>query len=276
MYAYYTRLESKVVIITGGASGIGASSATLFWEHGAFVVIADIRDELGQALVGKLGKRASYVHCDVSKEGDISSLVDTTVAKHGKLDVMYNNAGVVDRPWSSILESIKADMDRVVGVNLYGAFYGAKHAARVMVPRRGGCILFTTSSCTAISGFASHPYMASKCAIVGMAKSLAGELGQHGIRVNCISPHAVAGTRISSEMKGLEGMPAEASKEALGEMGNLKGQVLEPESIAQAALFLASDEANYVSGLNLLVDGGFSVVNPSLMIAAMGMGHPRQ
>lgn len=259
-----------MVTVTGGASGIGAGAAALFWEHGASLVVADIRDDLGTALIRKLGERASYMHCDVSSENEVARLVEGTVAKHGKLDVMYSNAGVIDRPWGSIMESTKADMDRVVGVNLYGAFFGTKHAARAMVPRRSGCILFTTSSCTAIAGIASHPYTASKCAIVGMAKSLAAELGRHGIRVNCISPHATAVTQIASGLEGLEAVLPELSAEALGEMGNLKGQVLEPESIARAALFLASDDAHYASGLNLVVDGGFSVVNPSMVMALMG------
>ncbi|KAK4783845.1 hypothetical protein SAY86_018213 [Trapa natans] len=269
------RLEGKVVIVTGGASGIGASAAALFWEHGALLVVADIQDDLGVALVSKLGERATYVHCDVSNEDDVAKLVEKTVAEHGKLDVMFSNAGVIDRPFGSIMEATKADMDRVVGVNLYGAFFAAKHAARAMVPRKSGCILFTASSCTAIAGFSSHPYTASKCAMVGMAKSLAAELGQHGIRVNCISPHAVSGTRIATGSEGLPVPIPEMTAADLAEMGNLKGQVLEAESIARSALFLASDDAHYVSGLNLVVDGGISVANPCMMMALKSHMHKR-
>ncbi|XP_030526085.1 tropinone reductase-like 1 [Rhodamnia argentea] len=260
------RLEGKVAIITGGASGIGASTASLFHEHGAWVVIADIQDEPGRALAVKLGRRASYAHCDVSVEDDVRDLVDATVAEHGRLDIMYNNAGVLDRPFGGILDTSLADLDRVLRVNLYGAFHGAKHAARAMVPRRQGCILFTGSNCTAIAGVATHTYTASKHAVVGLARGLAAELGEHGIRVNCVSPYAVSRTGMS----GL-GKMSEAELEKLDDgmkvLGNLKGRVLKPESVARAALYLASDEADYVSGLNMVVDGGYSVVNPSMMMA---------
>ncbi|KAI6673622.1 hypothetical protein NL676_001528 [Syzygium grande] len=260
------RLEGKVAIITGGASGIGASSASLFHEHGAWVVIADIQDEPGHALAAKLGQRASYAHCDVSVEADVRDLVDATVAKHGQLDIMYNNAGVLDRPFGGILDMSMADLDRVLRVNLYGAFHGAKHAARAMVPQRRGCILFTGSNCTAIAGVSTHTYAASKHAVVGLARGLAAELGEHGIRVNCVSPFAVSRTGMS----GL-GRMSEAElvklEDGMRVMGNLKGRVLAPEGVARAALYLASDEADYVSGLNMVVDGGYSVVNPSMMMA---------
>ncbi|KAI6673615.1 hypothetical protein NL676_001521 [Syzygium grande] len=254
------RLEGKVAIITGSASGIGASSASLFHEHGAWVVMADIQDELGHALAAKLGQRASYAHCDVSIEADVRDLVDATVAKHGRLDIMYNNAGVIDRP---------PDLDHVVRVNLYGAFHGAKHAARAMVPQRRGCILFTGSNCTAIAGLSTPTYAASKHAVVGMALGLAAELGEHGIRVNCVSPFAVSRTGISG--MGKAGRLSEAELVKLDDwmraMGNLKGRMLGPEGVARAALYLASDEADYVSGLNMVVDGGYSVVNPSMAMA---------
>ncbi|KAL3715626.1 hypothetical protein ACJRO7_007371 [Eucalyptus globulus] len=268
------RLEGKVAIITGGASGIGASAASLFHQHGAWVVIADIQDEPGQALAAKLGQRASYARCDVSIEADVRDLVDATVAEHGRLDVMYNNAGVLDRPLGrvldrplgSILDTSLADLDRVIRVNLYGAFHGAKHAARVMVPQRQGCILFTGSNCTAIAGVATHTYTASKQAVVGLARGLAAELGEHGIRVNCVSPYAVSRTGMSGLGKLSEDELARWD-DGMRVISNLKGRVLAPESVARAALYLASDEADYVSGLNMVVDGGYSVVNPSMMMA---------
>ncbi|KAL4324190.1 hypothetical protein GQ457_11G008260 [Hibiscus cannabinus] len=250
----FYRLEGKVAIITGGASGIGAATARLFHENGAKVVIADIQDALGG--------NASYIHCDVSKEDDIINLIDTTVSKHGNLDIMYNNAGVLDRPLVSILETTKSDIDLVVGVNLVGSLMGAKHAARVMIPRRRGCILFTTSVATAIAGTASYAYTASKVGVVGLAKNLAAELGQYNIRVNCVSPFMVV-TPMSAPDEG--DVP---KVEAIArEMGNLRGQVLKAEGVAQAVLYLASDDASYVSGVNFVVDGGFGVVNPTLMRA---------
>ncbi|XP_065855073.1 tropinone reductase-like 1 [Euphorbia lathyris] len=258
----FQRLAGKVAIITGGASGIGASTVQLFHENGAKVVIADIQDTLGRALAKKLGQNAIYIHCDVSKEEEISSLVDQTVIKYGKLDIMYNNAGVIDPPFTSFLETKKSDLDRLISINLIGAILGAKHAARVMIPQHNGCILFTSSACTVIGGLATQTYAVTKHGIWGLAKSLATELSQHGIRVNCISPFAMAtpigGFVFPEILKRL-------SEIVLSSTGNLKGHIMRPEDVAKAALHLASDEAKHVSGLNLVVDGGFSVVNPSLV-----------
>ncbi|XP_062144788.1 tropinone reductase-like 2 [Alnus glutinosa] len=251
--ASYKRLEGKVAIITGGASGIGASAVRIFHDQGAKVVIADIQDDLGEAIAKNLGDDVCYIHCDVSKEDDVSDLVDATIAKHGKLDIMYNNAGVLDRPFGSILDTTKADLDKCIGVNLVGAFLGAKHAARVMVPQRKGVILFTASACTAIGGLSTHSYAASKYAIWGLARNLASELGQYGIRVNCVSPFAVPTGMTTA--KGIHEDDIAQMEVAMSGMGNLKGEVLKAEGIARAALFLASDEANFVSGLNLVVDG---------------------
>lgn len=119
------------------------------------------------------------------------NLIESTIAKHGKLDIMYNNAGVMDRSLGSILDTKKSDLDWMLKVNLGGAFFGAKHAARVMVPPRNGCILFTASACTALGGLSTHSYAAAKCGIWGLARNLASELGQYSIRVNCVSPYGL-------------------------------------------------------------------------------------
>ncbi|XP_058003862.1 tropinone reductase-like 2 [Hevea brasiliensis] len=121
--APHQRLAGKVAIITGGASGIGASAVQIFHENGAKVVIADIQDNLGLAISNKLGgKNVSYFHCDVRNEDEISNLVDLTIAKYGKLDIMYNNAGILDRPFGSILDTTKSELDRLISVNLVGSF----------------------------------------------------------------------------------------------------------------------------------------------------------
>ncbi|XP_040996219.1 tropinone reductase-like 1 [Juglans microcarpa x Juglans regia] len=255
------RLEGRVAIITGGASGIGASTVHLFHEHGANVVIADVQDNLGQAIAEKFGEKVSYIHCDVSNEDDVCNLIDTTIAKHGQLDIMYSNAGIVDSPYMRILDSTKTDIERVLGVNLVGAFLGAKHAARVMIPQRKGCILFTSSASASIAGLSSHAYAASKSGVLGLARNLAAELGQYGIRVNCVSPYAVV---IGSGMVPLSAEEAAKTEMAVHEIGNLKGHILKAIDVAKAALYLVSEDANYISGLNLLVDGGYSVVNPSM------------
>lgn len=255
------RLEGKVAIVTGGASGIGASTVSLFHDHGATVVIADIQDSLGQTLADNLGHGVSYIHCDVTDEDQVRALIDTTVSRFVRLDIMYSNAGIMPASPSSgsILDTDKAALERILGVNLVGAFLAAKHAARVMVPTKKGCIIFTASACTETAGIAEHGYAASKHGIVGLTKSLAAELGLHGIRANCISPFGVlTGTNADDEMKKI------MFESLMSEVGNLKGNVLKAEDIANAAVYLGSDEARCVSGVNLVVDGGYSVVNPTL------------
>ncbi|KAK9734306.1 hypothetical protein RND81_04G130200 [Saponaria officinalis] len=242
------RLKGKVAIITGGASGIGASTAKLFCENGAKVVIGDIQDDLGLQITKTLNNHdISYFHCDISKEQDVSDLIDYTVSKYGTLDIMYNNAGIRDGPIGSILNSTKEGLDRVMQTNLYGSFYGAKHASRVMIPRKQGCILFTSSVCTSIAGIATHPYTMSKYGVLGLAKNLSAELKEFGIRVNCISPSGVF-TGMSQKLNGAKG-------------------VVTVDEVARVALFLASDDMKFVNGHNLVIDGGSSATNSTMRMA---------
>ncbi|XP_068639156.1 tropinone reductase-like 1, partial [Aristolochia californica] len=255
------RLQGKVVIITGGASGIGESVARLFWSHGAKVIIADIQDVRGKAICEQLDDNIMYVHCDVSNEDDVRNVVDFAVEKFGKLDVMYNNAGIMKPEAASILTLEKKDLERILRVNLVGSFLGTKHAARVMVQQRKGCILFTGSATASIACMTEHAYVASKRGVVGLAQNVSAELGQYGIRVNCISPYAVATGMTTGVVPNDDPALLESF---MSDVGNLKGAVLKADDVARSALFLASDDANYVSGLNLVVDGGFSIANPSV------------
>ncbi|XP_040995534.1 secoisolariciresinol dehydrogenase-like [Juglans microcarpa x Juglans regia] len=253
------RLAGKVALITGGASGIGESTARLFAKHGAKVIIADIQDELGFSVSQdkSINGAISYVHCDVTSESDVENAVNTAVSKHGKLDIMFNNAGRTGQINENILDLEQKDYKSVFDVNVLGSFLGAKHAAKVMIPAKRGTILFTTSNTTLSHGMASHTYTASKHAVVGLTKNLCVELGQYGIRVNCISPHALP-TPLLLKSAGID---KEKVEEMISSAANLKGAVLEEGDLAEAALFLASEESKYVSGLNLVVDGGYSTTN---------------
>ncbi|KAK9985903.1 hypothetical protein SO802_030854 [Lithocarpus litseifolius] len=254
------RLESKVALITGGASGIGETTARLFVRHGAKVLIADVQDELGHSVCKDISSESiSYIHCDVTNESDVEKAVDMAISKYGKLDIMFNNAGISGNIELGILESKNENFKRVLDVNVFGAFLGAKHAARVMIPAKKGSILFTSSIASVMADDVPHSYMASKHAVVGMAKNLSVELGQYGIRVNCVSPFATATPMLRKAMGMMEKNKVE---DVVSSCANLKGAVLEPEDIAKAVLYLGSDESKYVSGMNLVVDGGYSLTNP--------------
>ncbi|KAF5772884.1 putative secoisolariciresinol dehydrogenase [Helianthus annuus] len=200
-------VKGKVAIVTGGASGFGESTVRLFAKHGAKVLIADVQDERGHALCKELASESNndvvYVHCDVTQESDVKNAVDTAISEFGKLDIMFNNAGIPGNIEFTILNADNENFKRVLDVNVYGSFLGAKHATRVMIPAKCGVILFTSSSASVVSGEAPHAYTVSKHAVVGLMKNLCVELGQHGIRVNCISPGSVSTPFLTNAM-GLE------------------------------------------------------------------------
>lgn len=248
-----------MALITGAASGIGKATATEFIRNGAKVIIADIQQKLGEEAAAELGPNAAFVYCDVTQESDVSAAVDYAVSKHDHLDIMYNNAGITGPVSSNITDLNLTDFDWVMNINARGAIAGIKHAARVMVPRQTGCILCTASITGILGGISHHAYSISKFTVAGIVKSTASELCRHGIRVNCISPAAVPTTMaISSLSKFFPGLDASRVAEIVQGMGTLKGVNCHAIDIARAALYLASDDGRYVSGHNLVVDGGFT------------------
>ncbi|KAG5231631.1 short-chain dehydrogenase reductase 3b [Salix suchowensis] len=254
------RLEGKVALITGAASGIGEEAVRLFVENGGFVVVADVQDDLGRQVVASIGAdRASYRHCDVRDEKQVEETVKYILEKHGKLDVLFSNAGIIG-PLTGILELDIEGFDNTMATNVRGVAATIKYAARAMVSKNiRGSIICTTSVASSLAGTGPHAYTTSKHALVGLVRTACSELGAYGIRVNCISPYGVA-TPLSCKAYDLKPGEVEANTCA---SANLKGIVLKARHIAEAALFLASDESAYISGHNLAVDGGFTVVNHS-------------
>lgn len=262
------RLEGKVALVTGGATGIGEAIVRLFRQHGAKVCISDVQDEAGRQVRDSLGGDPDvlFVHCDVTVEEDVSRAVNATAEKFGTLDIMVNNAGITGNKITDIRNIDFAEVRKVFDINVHGVFLGMKHAARIMIPNKKGSIISLASVASVIGGMGPHAYTASKHAVVGLTKNVAGELGRHGIRVNCVSPYAVP-TGLSMPHLPQGERKDDALKDFLAFVGgeaNLKGVDLLPKDVAEAVLYLASDEARYISALNLLVDGGFTAMNPNL------------
>lgn len=263
------RLEGKVALITGSASGLGKATAHEFVQHGAQVIIADNDTELGPQTAKELGPLACYVECDVTVEAQIAEAVDVAVGQYGKLDIMYNNAGITGPTFPpSIAELDLDEFDRVMRINIRGMIAGIKHAARVMIPVGSGSILCTSSISGVMGGLGPHPYTISKFTIPGVVKSVASELCKFGIRINCISPAPIPTPMVLAQIgKFYPGLAQEQIVGIVNGLGALKGAKCEDIDVARAALYLASDEAKFISGHNLIVDGGFttfkSLVFPS-------------
>jgi NAD(P)-dependent dehydrogenase (short-subunit alcohol dehydrogenase family) len=262
-----SRLEGKVAVITGGASGIGEGTVRLFTGEGARVVIADVQDSRGEKLAEELGTSAAYFHTDVAQEDDVAAAVDFAARKFGRLDCMFNNAGFggVSGP---IDELDMAAFDQTMAVLFRGVVLGVKHASRVMKKQGSGSIVSTASVAGVGAIFGPQVYSAAKAAVIHLTKAVAVELGPFGVRINAVAPGGIA-TPIFGKGMGLTPEQAdqtvEAMKVVLAQSQPIKRSGV-PNDIAEAALWLASDAAGFVTGHTLVVDGGITLA-PSGMFS---------
>jgi NAD(P)-dependent dehydrogenase (short-subunit alcohol dehydrogenase family) len=247
------RLEGKVAVVTGAASGIGAETARVFVANGARVVVADFQEEAGAKVTAQLGERARFIRCDVTKEADVAAAVDLAVSAFGQLDVMVNNAGIVGAV-GPIASTSAEQWDKTIAVLLRGVFLGMKHASRVMGPRKTGAILSIASTAGVVGGLGPHAYTAAKHAVVGLTKSVASELAPLGIRVNAVAPGNTVTAMTSSVITGDPNATGKAEQSI--KAGSPLGIAGMPSDIANALLYLASEEARYVTAHTLVVDAG--------------------
>jgi NAD(P)-dependent dehydrogenase (short-subunit alcohol dehydrogenase family) len=247
-------LKDKVALITGGASGIGCATALLFAQEGASVMVADINSKLGQSVVEEIrsqGGRAQFTLCDVSVSEACHLAVNNTLQQFGRLDILFNNAGIIRR--ADVVETTEAEWDQVLAVNLKSIFLMSKYAVPVMAKAGGGVIINTSSGWGLKGGPKAVSYCASKGAVVNMTRAMAIDHGPQNIRVNCICPGDVDTPMLRHEASQLGQPEAEFLAEAAIRPLRRYGQPLE---IAQTVLYLASDASSYVTGIALLVDGG--------------------
>ena len=239
-------LESKIAVITGGGRGIGKATAQLFTNEGATVVIAEFDEVSGQSTANELG--AHFIKTDISNEESVNALFNFVSSEFGKLDILVNNAGILA---DSTLKKLDPDsFDAVINVNLRGVYLCGRAAADIMIEQGSGVILNASSVVAHHGNFGQTNYVASKAGVIGITKVWARELGKDGIRVNAVAPGFIQ-TNMTA------GMP-EKVVEMMGEKVPLKRWGL-PEDVANAYTFLASDEASYITGAVLNVDGGVVV-----------------
>ena len=248
------RMHDRIVLVTGGAAGIGKATALRFAGEGAKVVICDVNEALGQETVKLLGPQAAFYKVNVANRAEVQAWIDAVVAKYDRIDVIVNNAGILRdgqlikfKEGQLLGQMAEADFDQVISVNLKGVFNCTQAVAPVMAKQRAGVILNASSIVGLDGNFGQTNYVATKAGVVGMTKVWSRELGKFGIRVNAVAPGFIATEMISGmPEKVIEGMKA---RTPLGRMG-------EPRDIANAYLFLASDEASFINGQTLAVDGG--------------------
>jgi len=252
-------LKGKSVVITGAGSGVGRAAAEIFAQHGARVICADVQDEWAAKTVAKVvnaGGEAKAVHCDVRNRADLQAAVDMAVASYGRLDVMFNNAGVASPAnpqgrGASLVENSEADIDRLLAINVRGVIFGCQVAVLQFRAQGGGGVIVNTASAAGLIGWGGVLYGATKGAVVNLTRALAIEVARENIRVNSVCP----GTMVTNFGIGGGGPLPPAQLEHMAKIQPL-GRILDPEDPAHAALFLASDLSRNMTGVNMPVDGG--------------------
>jgi len=261
-------LTDAVVIITGGSSGIGRACAQKFASEGAFVVLAARRRSVGVEAAAAIGERATFVPCDVSVEGDVKSLISDVLKRFGHVDCVINNAGAGSAT-SDITETDSADFDHDIAVHVRAPFLAMKYAAPSMMNLRRGSFINISSVSATRAGFNRFGYEVAKAALVHLTRCAALEFGESGVRANSISPGPV----LTEIFTRLLGDAAHGADRGLGRIETAFNEILRgvqplpgmmhPEEIANAALFLASDQARYINGHDLTVDGGICAGRPA-------------
>jgi NAD(P)-dependent dehydrogenase (short-subunit alcohol dehydrogenase family) len=253
-------LKNKVTLITGAGSGLGSATALLFAREGARVVVADVDTHAGNGIVQKIngtGGDAFFVEADVSQAADAERMITAAVQKYGRLDVLFNNAGIAE-PMGTVEEISEESWDRIINVNLKGVFLGSKYAIPVMAKQGGGVIINMASVNGLFAIQRLCAYNASKGGVIMLTKSMAIDHAHEKIRVNCICPGVVRTPMIEKYIR-----ESANPDEALKEQENLNfviKRLIEPEEVASMALFLASDEASAVTGGSYVVDGGYTAI----------------
>ncbi len=270
------RLDGKVAVVTGGCSGIGLATTERFVQEGARVLVADLQEEAGRQVVAGLGDAARFRRCDVTREADLAATMDEAAQAWGGLDIVFNNAGAGGTR-APIDEITGDEWDATQALLLRSVALGIRHAATHMKARGGGAIVNTASIAGLQAGFSPIAYAVAKAGVIHLTKVAAGELARHRIRVNAICPGFIM-TNIFTASTGMAGDAAERVKAALLGVSPRIQPVSTPGSpghIADACVFLASDEAAFVTGTHLVVDGGLTIGPRNAWDPDMPVAHPR-
>ena len=246
------RLDGKVALITGGGSGMGKVASELFAAEGASVVLTDVNDEAGEATATAIGDAAAYIHADVSKESDAEAMVASTVERFGRLDVLYNNAGIMPLDDGSITDADGSIWDAVFSVNVKGVAFGCKYGIPAMIDSGGGSVINVASFVAWLGAATSQTaYTASKGAVLAMTREIAVEYARKGIRCNALCPGPIETPLLLALLSDEEKKQRRFVHIPMGRLGHA-------EELAKAALFLASDDSSYMTGASLIIDGGIT------------------